>query len=197
MKKLILLLFLIPGASLISCQSEKDTSIIVIPGPPQDLGWQFETEPFWFDEFDYTGLPDSAKWGYDIGGHGWGNNELQYYTDRIENSEVGNGILTITARKETIENNNYTSARLVSRTKGDILYGRVEVKAKIPAGKGTWPAIWMLPTDWEYGGWPDSGEIDIMEHVGYDQDMIHMSTHCKAYYWRLNNQKTATRKVPG
>jgi beta-glucanase (GH16 family) len=183
---------------LIGCSSgQNDSSIIIIPGPPQDLGWEFEQTPFWQDEFDYNGLPDTEKWGYDIGGSGWGNNELQYYTDKIENAKVENDILTITARKEDFEGKSYTSTRLVSRTKGDLLYGRVEVRAKVPAGKGTWPAIWMLPTDWEYGGWPKSGEIDIMEHVGYDPEVIHMSTHCEAYYWVLNNQKTATRKVTG
>jgi beta-glucanase (GH16 family) len=180
------------------CSSgQKDRSVIIIPGPPQDLGWEFETTPFWYDEFDYTGLPDPVKWDYDLGGSGWGNNELQYYTNRIENAKVENGILTITARKENFEEKSYTSTRLVSRKKGDLLYGRVEARAKVPAGRGTWPAIWMLPTDWEYGGWPKSGEIDIMEHVGYDPEVIHMSTHCEAYYWVLNNQKTATRKVPG
>ncbi|MDP2235116.1 MAG: glycoside hydrolase family 16 protein [Bacteroidales bacterium] len=182
---------------LASCGGNKESNkpIIILPGPPQDLGWTFEEAPFWFDEFDYNGLPDPAKWGYDIGGGGWGNNELQYYTSLLRNASVGNGLLTITALKEQFENRQYTSTRLVSKNKGDILYGRVEVKAKIPAGRGTWPAIWMLPTDWEYGNWPSSGEIDIMEHVGYDLNVIHMSTHCEAYYWRLNNQKTATRKV--
>ena len=167
----------------------------ILPDPPQDQGWTFENTPFWSDEFDYQGLPDPARWGYDIGGHGWGNNELQYYTDRIENVAVGNGVLTITAIKEPFEGKNYTSTRLVSKFKGDLLYGRVEVSAKIPAGRGTWPAIWMLPTDWEYGGWPASGEIDIMEHVGYDLNKIHISTHSEAYYWRIGTQRTATKVI--
>lgn len=84
---------------------------------------------------------------------------------------------------------------MVTKNKGDILYGRIEVKAKVPAGRGTWPAIWMLPTDWEYGGWPTSGEIDIMEHVGYDPDVIHITTHCEAYYFKINTQKTAVKKI--
>jgi beta-glucanase (GH16 family) len=183
--------------SLSSCNDESDSSYIIIPGPPQDKGWQFETEPFWYDEFDYSGLPDPTKWGYDLGAGGWGNNELQFYTDSLRNASVANGVLTITAIREDHLGSQYTSARLVSRKKGDILYGRVEARAKLPAGVGTWPAIWMLPTDWEYGGWPSSGEIDIMEHVGYDQDMVHMSTHCEAYYWVLGNQKTAKKKVDG
>lgn len=197
MKVTLLFVFVLSFISLTSCTEKDPDTSIIIPAPPQDLGWEFESQPFWYDEFDYEGLPDPSKWGYDLGGSGWGNNELQYYTDRIDNARVSDGKLIITALKESWEGKDYTSARLVSRSKGDLLYGRVEVSAKVPAGRGTWPAIWMLPTDWEYGGWPKSGEIDIMEHVGYDPDVIHMSTHCEAYYWRLNNQKTATRKITG
>lgn len=124
-------------------------------------------ELVWSDEFDYEGAPDPEKWGYDVGGSGWGNHELQNYTEG-ENASVADGVLTIEARKETLGGMDYTSTRLVSRGKGDWLYGRIEVCAKLPSGRGTWPAIWMLPTDWAYGDWPASGEIDIMEHVGYD-----------------------------
>lgn len=158
---------------------------------------RFESTPFWSDEFDQDGAPDTTKWNYDIGGHGWGNHELQYYTSNLKNAFVRNGKLIISAIKEPHEGMAYTSARLVNKYKGDVLYGRIEVKAQVPSGRGTWPAIWMLPTDWEYGGWPASGEIDIMEHVGYNQDVIHISTHCEAYYWILGNQKTATRKTEG
>ncbi len=134
----------------------------------------------WHDEFDGTGHPDSTKWSYDVGGHGWGNNELQYYTEmREENARVEDGKLIIEARKEDYSGNDYTSARLVSRNKGDWTYGRMEVRAKLPEGTGTWPAIWMLPTEWIYGDgdWPDVGEIDIMEHVGYDEGVIHGTIH--------------------
>lgn len=187
------------AALLTACNFSKspNKSQISLPKPPQDLGWTFETTPFWADEFDYEGLPDPAKWDYDIGGGGWGNNELQYYTNDLSNASVSNGSLKITARKEQFENRNFTSTRLVSRNKGDFLYGRIEVRAIVPQGLGTWPAIWMLPTDWEYGGWPASGEIDIMEHVGYDPEMIHMSIHTEAYYWRINTQKTSKRIVEG
>lgn len=164
---------------------------------PAEGDWTFETKPVWADEFDYVGLPDSSKWGYDIGGEGWGNNELQYYTNSIKNASVDKGVLTITARKEQYKGSEYTSARVISKGKGDFLYGRFEVKAKLPTGKGTWPAIWMLPTDWAYGGWPKSGEIDIMEHVGYDQDKVHISVHTEAYYHSIGTQKTATKMVPG
>ncbi len=134
----------------------------------------------WSDEFDYEGLPDQEKWGYDVGGHGWGNNELQFYTEG-KNVQVSEGYLTITARKEKYNHLNYTSTRLITKNKGDWLYGKIEVRAKLPSGRGTWPAVWMLPTDWKYGGWPRSGEIDIMEHVGYNQGRIHGTIHTAAY----------------
>ncbi|HMR92355.1 MAG TPA: glycoside hydrolase family 16 protein [Chitinophagaceae bacterium] len=150
-------------------------------------------ELVWSDEFDYSGLPDSTKWGYDTGGHGWGNNELQYYTQAREaNAYVSDGKLFIKAIKEDYDSSRYTSARLVSRNKGDWKYGRIEVKAKLPAGRGMWPAIWMLPTDWEYGGWPESGEIDIMEYVGFSPDSIFATVHTKAY-----NHSIGTHKVSG
>lgn len=188
---------LVAGLYILSCSGKKDETAPVFSGPqtPQDKGWAFEATPLWSDEFDYTGAPDPAKWDYDIGGSGWGNNELQYYTNSTDNAVVSNGVLTITARKQAMGGRDYTSARLVTRKKGDFLYGRFEIKAKLPSGKGTWPAIWMLPTDWAYGDWPKSGEIDIMEHVGYDQDNVHISTHTEAYYFRINTQKTATRRI--
>ena len=151
----------------------------------------------WSDEFDYTGLPDAKKWDYDVGGQGWGNKELQFYTARRkENARVEHGHLIIEARKEAWQGNDYTSARLVSRGKGDWTYGRFEVSAKLPSGRGTWPAIWMLSTGWTYGGWPDSGEIDIMEHVGFDPDVVHASVHTRAYHHTINTQKTAQISVP-
>ncbi len=139
----------------------------------------------WSDEFDYEGAPNPEKWGYDIGGHGWGNNELQTYTNSRNNSLVKDGILTIKAEKT---NGDWTSARLVTKGKGDWLTGRIEVKAKLPEGVGTWPAIWMLPTDWEYGNWPKSGEIDIMEHVGYDFGTVHGTIHTEAFNHSIGTQ---------
>lgn len=153
----------------------------------------------WNDEFDYTGLPDSTRWGYDTEGNAWrwGNNELQYYTShRIENAKVEKGFLAITAIKEEIEGRHYSSARLITKGKGDWLYGRFEICAKLPSGKGMWPAIWMLPTDWEYGGWPASGEIDIMENVGYDPDTIVGSAHTKSYNHSIGTHKNAKISVP-
>jgi beta-glucanase (GH16 family) len=152
----------------------------------------------WSDEFDINGLPDASRWSYDTDGNatGWGNNESQYYTaNRLKNAEVRDGFLYITAHKEDYEGFSYTSARLRTNGKGDWLYGRVEVKAKIPDGRGMWPAIWMLHTDWEYGGWPASGEIDIMENVGYDPYKIVGTVHTESYNHTLGTQKGATTVV--
>ena len=150
-----------------------------------DGDWQ----PVWCDEFDVDGLPDSTKWSYDVGGGGWGNNELQYYTEAdLDNARVEDGNLYITALKEQIGTNQYSSARLVTKYRGDWLYGRIQIKAKMPSGRGLWSALWMLPTDWRYGGWPDSGEIDIMEYVGYDEDRIHGTIHTGAYNHSLGTQ---------
>ncbi len=148
----------------------------------------------WSDEFDYEGAPDETKWNYNVGGNGWGNQELQYYTDE-GNAWVENGSLIIELRKEAMGNNEYTSARLVSQDKGEWLYGKIEVRAKLPTGLGTWPAIWMMPADSVYGTWPKSGEIDIMEHVGYDQGKVHATIHTSSYYHGKNTQKGGTISV--
>ncbi|OFY52327.1 MAG: glycoside hydrolase [Bacteroidetes bacterium GWF2_49_14] len=147
----------------------------------------------WSDEFEKPGLPDVAKWSYDTDGNasGWGNNEWQHYTaGRIENAFVEDGMLHIRAIREQAENKKYSSARLITKGKGDWLYGRVEVRAKLPGTRGIWPAIWMLPTEWKYGGWPESGEIDIMEHVGYMPDSVFASVHTKSYNHVIGTQRT-------
>lgn len=150
----------------------------------------------WSDEFSVNGLPDSIKWSYDVGGHGWGNNELQYYTSKnLRNARVENGFLIIEAHKEQIGENKYSSARLVTKGKGDWIYGRIEVRAKLPKGVGTWPAIWMLASTPKIT-WPDDGEIDIMEHVGYNQGTIHASVHTRKYFHSIGTQKTETVSVP-
>lgn len=189
-------LFMI-GMGLAGCSKKHHAQQAPVFTGPVDKNWAFSASPVWADEFDGAGAPDPAKWGYDIGGSGWGNNELQYYTSTTSNAKVENGRLLITARKEQFDGKAYTSARLVTKNKGDFLYGRFEVKAKLPHGRGTWPAIWMLPTDWEYGGWPKSGEIDIMEHVGYNPEVVHISTHTEAYNHTKNTQKTATKMIEG
>ncbi len=120
----------------------------------------------WSDEFDYTGLPTSSKWNMETGGNGWGNNELQYYTNRETNAKVENGFLTITAQKEDYGGRAYTSARITTQNKFDVKYGKIEARIKLPYGKGIWPAFWMLGANFSSVGWPGCGEIDIMEMVG-------------------------------
>jgi len=152
----------------------------------------------WQDEFDGQGHPDSSRWNYETGGDGWGNNELQYYTERrLKNARLENGRLIIEAHKEYYQGNDYTSARLTTRNKGDWAYGRIEARAQLPAGRGTWPAIWMLPTQWIYGdgSWPDNGEIDIMEHVGYDEGVIHGTIHTDAYNHMIGTQRGGSTEV--
>lgn len=144
----------------------------------EEKEWQL----VWSDEFDLDEL-DDEKWSYQYGTgaeeglNGWGNNERQYYTDRKENIHIEDGMLHITARQENFEGMNYTSARIRTIDKGDWAYGRIEVRAKLPLGQGIWPAIWMLPTDEIFGGWPKSGEIDIMEMVGHEPATIHGTVH--------------------
>jgi len=138
----------------------------------------------WNDEFDDDGLPDETKWSYDVGGHGWGNNEKQYYRAKSkENSIIKDGKLHIIALKKDFEQSNYTSAKLTTYQKLDIQYGKIEVKAKLPKGKGSWPAIWMLPGSikTKEEPWPLCGEIDIMEHVGKDPNIVHTSLHTELY----------------
>ncbi|MEJ7588928.1 MAG: family 16 glycosylhydrolase [Ferruginibacter sp.] len=150
---------------------------------------------FWSEEFNIDGPPDSTKWGYDLGAGGWGNNELEYYTNRRENSIVQGGVLKINAIRENFNNSPYTSARLLSKGKFAFTYGKVEVKAKLPAGVGTWPAIWMLGSNAETAGWPACGEIDIMEHVGKWLNRIYGTLH---YPGRSGgNADGSTRVVDG
>lgn len=136
-----------------------------------------------FEEtFNEGTLPNQSNWDYDVGGKGWGNGELQYYTyANPENVKIQDGKLIITAVKKEVEGHPITSTRLVTRCKKHWLYGRFEIRAKMPKGQGTWPAIWMLGIDEEKLGWPQMGEIDIMEHVGRDQDTVHFSLHTEKY----------------
>jgi beta-glucanase (GH16 family) len=131
----------------------------------------------WSDEFNVNGAPDSTKWGYDTGAGGWGNNESQYYTNRPENVIVQNGVLKINTIKEVYNGSNYTSARLLTRNKFSFKYGKVEFRAKLPAGGGTWAALWMLGDNLSTASWPACGEIDVMEHIGNQLNKIHATLH--------------------
>ncbi|NAY92403.1 family 16 glycosylhydrolase [Muricauda sp. JGD-17] len=136
------------------------------------------------DEFDTDGAPDSSIWGFDIGTgeDGWGNKELQYYTDRPENVKAQNGILLITANQESFEGSNYTSARLITKDKFEQRYGRFEARIRLPWGQGIWPAFWMLGADDDENPWPGAGEIDIMEYRGQDPSILIGSVHGPGYF---------------
>jgi beta-glucanase (GH16 family) len=156
----------------------------------------------WSDEFDKPGLPDSRLWAYDTKAnkHGWANHELQYYSNaRPENSRVEDGNLIIEARKEDLSGKadwggqHYTSARLLSKNTYE--YGYVEVRAQLPCGLGVWPAIWQLPAT-ENLKWPDDGEIDIMEYVGWDKDVIYHTVHTGQYNHVKGTQKGILKEMP-
>jgi beta-glucanase (GH16 family) len=167
----------------------------------------------WADEFEQDGLPDPAKWTYEEGFVR--NRELQYYTaNRLENARIENGVLIIEARKERFPNPrhqpdaserrwqqqrahaDYTSASLTTRGRAEWTYGRIEVRAKLPGGRGTWPAIWMLGTNMSEVGWPACGEIDIMEYVGHHPGVVHANVHTRGYNHTRGNGRGAQIKVP-
>lgn len=182
---MILLVLLLAG-----CTKEVEPTPVVEEecwGKGYEYSENLEYKLIWSDEFDVDGAPNPDYWKYDLGGGGWGNNELQYYTE--DNVIVEDGMLIIEARLEDYENRNYTSTRLVSQNEGSFKYGIVEVRAKLPEGTGTWPAVWMLPTYRVYGGWPHSGEIDIMEHVGYEMNKVHGTVHTSTFNHSKGTQK--------
>jgi len=169
--------------------------------PPARLG-----KLLWSDEFDYEGPPNPDLWNINVWPARKVNDEDQAYTARPKNLRVKDGKLIIEAHLEDYDDASYTSGRIDSSGNGDVFYGRVEVRAKLPAGKGTWPAIWMLPSDpyryattcepgedWQgsstCNAWPNSGEIDVMEHVGYQMNHVHGTVHNQAYYWMKWEQR--------
>ena len=145
------------------------------------------------DEFDTPGALDPAKWDYEIGHIR--NNELQYYTSRSENVRAEDGALVIEARREPYQGYGYTSASINTRRRFELLYGRVEVRAKLPTGNGTWPAIWMLGVAIDRLGWPACGEIDIMENVGFEPSRIHGTIHTADYNHVAGTSKGSSLEV--
>jgi len=182
----------------------------LIASPAFAAGWKL----VWSDEFDKPGLPDPARWGYETGFIR--NREAQYYThERKENARVENGMLIIEARKKTFKNpafdptatnsNDwkrssefaaYTSASLTTQGKASWTYGRIEVRAKLPAGRGVWPAIWTLGTNMPQAGWPACGEVDIMEMVGFKPGMIYAHVHLRKYDTLQKTSKGNGIKIP-
>ncbi len=145
--------------------------------PLQRAGYQL----IWHEDFTTSTL-DTTSWAYQIGDGcpqlcGWGNNELQYYTDNARNIFLKDGLLHIVAHAEAMQGKAYTSARIRTKGKRDFRYGRIDVRARLPKGQGIWPAIWFMPTDDVYGGWPKSGEIDLMELVGHEPEVLWGTVH--------------------
>jgi len=170
---------------------EKTNKCVEIPEEevcygPTDYSETLTYELVWSDEFDGDTL-DLNNWVYEINNTGGGNNELQAYTG--ENAVVSDGTLKIIAKKEEVSGRDYTSSRITTQDLQEFKYGIYEARIKLPAGTGTWPAFWMMPADSKYGIWPRSGEIDIMEHVGYDQNIIHGTVHTKIYNGQIGTQK--------
>ena len=191
--KFLFLFFFFAG-----CSPQDNQNSIPDPEPWLIEGWDI----IWHDEFDSSPL-DINKWSHEIGGHGFGNNELEYYTNDSANAFVQDSMLHIRAKFEPSgigDANNlryFSSARLRTVGKGDWKYVRIDVRAKLALGQGIWPAIWMLPTDWVYGGWPKSGEIDIMEHVGHDEGRVHGSVHTESYNHKIGTQRSKTKVLSG
>ena len=194
MYKAFLVVFSISTLLVIGC--DKSSVVEGCPDPTDLEGYAL----VWSDEFDGTAI-DAAKWSFDIGDGcdisqdlcGWGNNELQYYTDRPENAYLDDGKLVIKAVREFpayLGQYSYTSARLVTKGKGDWTYGRMDIRAKLPIGQGLWPAAWLLHTDTTYGRWPKSGEIDIMEYIGNQPNKIFGTIHYGHDFWRFTSQDT-------
>ncbi len=184
---------LITSLILYSCSQVKSGSLSEQPEEKR-------LELVWEDDFTDPVLNDE-KWTAMIGDGcpdfcGFGNNELQYYSDREKNLRIEDGKLIILASKDTLGNGGYSSAKIVTKGKGDWKYGKVLVRAKVPYGRGTWPAIWMLPTMDGERKWPLDGEIDIMEHVGYNQGMIYGTIHSKKYNHLIGTQKVDSIALP-
>jgi len=146
--------------------------------PPRP-GWTL----VWADEFNQPdgAAPDANKWSHEIGGNGWGNGELEYYTSSTNNARLEGHKLVIEARQEKFGRRNYTSARLQTKGKLSWTYGRVEARIKVPRGQGFWPAFWMLSTNIDIVGWPACGEIDIMENLGREPGTVHGTIHGPGY----------------
>jgi beta-glucanase (GH16 family) len=198
MKKVFVMLLTMILFFLTGCEETGPSG--PVPEPPVyckavDYEYDYETLTYnliWSDEFDGDEL-NLDDWTYEVNGYGGGNNELQYYTD--QNVVVEDGLLKIIAKKEEYLGREYTSSRINTDGKVEFRYGIVEISAKMPAGTGTWAALWMLPDENLYGGWPNSGEIDIMEYVGYQATLAHSTIHTKIYNHIDGSQKGNSRNI--
>lgn len=191
MKICRILLFICISIALSACNQKKDSNLIspditIVEAKPVE--WILD----WEDQFDKDGLPDPAIWSYEEGK--LRNNETQYYTkNRLDNARCENGLLILEARKDNFNGNTVSSASIHTYGKKSILYQKIEVRAKVPEGRGSWPAIWLLGENINKDtGWPDCGEIDMMENVGFEPDKVFMNVHTKAYNHVLGTNKGVT-----
>ncbi len=185
----------VAGCSTADTATDADAQAAADQGQSEDAPAVDDEDPWelvWEDTFDGEAgsPPDAQWWNHEVGGDGWGNQELQYYVDGGQAAALdGEGHLVITAAEGTPADGNgcwygecrYTSARLTTRDKVDVEYGRIEVRAKVPVGDGMWPAFWMLGTNIDLRGWPNAGEIDVMEHIGREPDRVHGTVHGPRY----------------
>jgi beta-glucanase (GH16 family) len=197
MKQWIFILILLFSVTLTDCEEDTGPSGPV-PEPEvfcKGVGFEYDYDSLtynlvWSDEFDGEEL-DLDKWVYEVNSSGGGNNELQFYTD--QNAVIEDGILQIIAKNEEYQNRSYTSSRITTQDLFEFRYGIVEIRSKQPAGRGTWSAHWMMPaTSIYYGGWPNSGEIDIMEFVGYEGNRIHSTVHTEMFNHKKGTQRGGT-----
>ncbi|WP_396143598.1 family 16 glycosylhydrolase [Flavobacterium sp.] len=190
--KISLITLILVSSFLNSCSTDEKQTVVT------------KTQLVMSDEFNEDGAPNTSLWNYDIGtgSNGWGNNELQYYTNRASNIKVENGMLHITARNEQYMGKAYTSARILTKGKYDTKYGRIEARIKLPRGKGIWPAFWMLGSNIETAieipdnpntvAWPQCGEIDIMEYLGNKPTEFFGTVHGPGYSGGASIGKTYT-----
>ncbi len=179
------------GAGCLTRTVSRPEPTLSMSVPAVRPGWTLA----WSDEFDRDGAPDPARWNPEVGMIR--NAELQTYTkNRPENARIENGMLVIEARKEPYEKAGYTSASLTTSERQSFTYGRIEARIKLPGGRGTWPAFWMLGDAIKTVGWPACGEIDIMEHVGYDPDKVHCTVHTGAFNWPKGTQRGKALDTP-
>jgi beta-glucanase (GH16 family) len=178
--------FIIILAAAISCSKHSPQSTSQVRPRIVDKGYTTPQEysgytSLWKDEFEGNAV-DLGSWSFETGrgGNGWGNNELQYYTDK--NASVEQGYLIITAKKENVADANYSSARMITKGKKNFLFGRIDIRAKLPEGQGIWPALWMLGANIDSVGWPSCGEIDIMELVGHEPSKVYGTMHWGPHY---------------